>query len=49
MNLIVLAAQSNGQEDFNLKWMETELDAREFGYIIRFIAGTEEALEAKKK
>jgi len=49
INFICVAAQANQQESVTPEWINKELDPREFGYIIRFIMGTENPEELKKK
>jgi hypothetical protein len=49
ISIILLSAKSNGQDEITEKWISEELDPREFGFILRFITGTEETLEVKKK
>ena len=49
IDMIIVAGQANKQDYFSQDWIENNLDTREFGYIIRFIMGTEDQLETKKK
>lgn len=49
INIIKLAAHVNGQEFVDDEWVNNNLDPREFGFIIRFVMGTEDVESSKKK
>lgn len=50
MNIIMLAAQSNpNQEHITKEWLDNEISADEFGYMIDFCMKQEDKAQLKKK
>lgn len=48
INMISVMANLNGKKEVDEDWINHNIDAREFGFIIRFIMGTEDAIPIKK-